>query len=204
MLIVIPTCKKSEEIEPLIREIRQFTPEQIEIFASCCDNSAAYNRNVCLARVKFGELVIMMDDDITGFFPSWYEKLIMPFSYISDVLVSSARLIKRNGKFAHNSSDDYTDNKDFVVVETKRVPTACIAFVNHGVTFDESFIGSGFEDDDFCRQLTYLFPNGKFVINNLVKLIHLNNMTNQKGVFWEHNKTYYLSKWGRQEENRWR
>ena len=34
-------------------------------------------------------------------------------------------------------------------IPSKKIPTACIAFRKTHLRFDEKFIGSGFEDDDF-------------------------------------------------------
>jgi hypothetical protein len=99
--------------------------------------------------------------------------------------------------------DNYDMTSDYSLVESRRLPTACIAFVHDGMKFDEKFRGSGFEDDDFCKRKAEHYPNGMFVINNLVKLVHNNEMKNQKGDYWAHNKKHYLNK-HKDEENRWR
>ena len=83
------------------------------------------------------------------------------------------------------------------ICEVSKVPTACVAFRNDGLRFDEHFIGSGFEDDDFCKQHKAKNPFAKFVIANNVKLIHENEMKNQSGKFWEHNKIVFEKKWGK-------
>ncbi len=46
--------------------------------------------------------------------------------------------------------------------------------------FDEGFIGSGWEDDAICHDLKTKFSKSKIIINNKVRLIHLNEQKNQK------------------------
>ena len=202
MKIVIPTCKPKESIQTQVDEIRSYSPD-VEIITTCTNGSASQNRNIALSKVNLGEIVIMLDDDITGFFPYWAERLIRPLE-LKDVVIVSARLMRPDGRLGIMSGDNYDMSQDYVdcFVFPKRVPTACIAFVNEGITFDESFIGSGYEDDDFCRQLSLKYPSGRFIINNTVKLIHLNEQKNQGGEFWKRNKAYYLSEWT-DETNRW-
>ncbi len=189
-------------VTPQITDILKFNPN-INVIATCTNGSAAQNRNIALSHAAIGEIVIMLDDDITGFFNGWVEELIKPLA-LDDVVLVSARLLKPNGSLGMMSGDNYDLSEDYVECTQfpKRVPTACIAFRNNGVTFDENYIGSGFEDDDFCRQLAKKYPKGKFIINNAVQLIHLNEMKNQKGVFWKNNKYYYLVKWN-DEMDRW-
>jgi hypothetical protein len=114
----------------------------------------------------------------------------------------SPRLLSPDGRLGHTLADNYDTEKKYVMIEKRRLPTACIAFINDGTKFDEMFIGSGFEDDDFCKQLSIRYPDGLFVINNMVKLAHLNEQKNQGGKYWETNRRYFLKKWP-DEPNRW-
>ena len=214
--IAIPTIKTEKEILPLLETIRNtlITDERtVNIVHTCLQASAARNRNYALSKIQDHELVIMLDDDITGFTAGWERRLIQPFCIDSDVplfcpefkriAMVSARLLKADGRTAHMMGENYDMSADIVVVDKRRLPTACIAFIKQpAMKFDEQFVGSGFEDDDFCRQVQNLCPKGQFVINNTVKLIHANEMKNQKGPFWEYNKRHYLRKWP-DEENRW-
>ena len=70
--IVIPTCKKREEVEPLIKEIRATATGDFRVFASCQPIYAAANRNICLNQVE-SDYVVMIDDDITDFPSGWNE-----------------------------------------------------------------------------------------------------------------------------------
>jgi hypothetical protein len=201
--IVIPTCKSEEEVKSQLTEIKQNTPDDVDIIISSTTGSAAYNRNICLSKTKLGDCIIMLDDDIVGFFPHWHRLLLLPFITLQDTLMISARLMKANDKPAYMMGENYNLEDEFIEMSVRRLPTACIAFINDGITFDESFTGSGFEDDDFCMQKSIRHPDKSFIINNAVKLTHLNEMKNQKGDNWEHNRRYYLTKWP-QEENRWK
>lgn len=197
----------------MLQEIRNslvMDVHDVKLIHTCMPCSAAKNRNIALSKTNDYEFVIMMDDDITGFTLGWeltmiqplIEHAISPETY-KEVALVSARLMRIDGKPAHMMGDNYDMSKQYVEVESRLLPTACIAFVKHpDIEFDEQFIGSGFEDDDFCKQLQALYPNGKFIINNNVCVVHTNEMKNQKGPFWEYNKSYYLQKWP-SEENRW-
>jgi hypothetical protein len=132
----------------------------------------------------------MMDDDMAGFYAGWWEELIRPLED-PNVLIVSARLTKATGENGLMMFDGDTIRNVAVV---PRVPTACIAFRNTDIRFDEEYLGSGFEDDDFCAQLTRRYPHGRFVINNRVRLIHLNEQKEQ-GRYFEANRARFYSKW---------
>jgi glycosyltransferase involved in cell wall biosynthesis len=168
--ICIPTFKKNEK---QIKDIRRTS--NAEVVVSDQEGSAAFNRNYCLEKAK-GDIIIMVDDDITGFFPGWDEVLIKPLEDPS-VSIVSARL---------NTPMMY-DGTEFNIV-----PSACIAFRKTGIRFDENFVG-GFEDTDFCKQMEQAHPSKHTVINEECKLIHLNekkrqHMTEARKVF--------VKKWG--------
>jgi hypothetical protein len=77
----------------------------------------------------------------------------------------------------------------------QKLATACVAFRRTDLRFDENFIGSGFEDDDYCYQLRAQNPKARFVVDNGVMVTHLNEMKNQRGRFFDHNKRYFQQKW---------
>jgi hypothetical protein len=187
--IIIPTCKTADEIAAMVCDLQGHSLGCKSI-ATCEKTSAARNRNIGLIAATT-PIVVMVDDDIAGFYSGWWQELIKPLEDPNIVYVS-ARLTKTDGTnalmmFAGNTHGDLCD--------VPRAPTACIAFRNDGTRFDEEFVGSGFEDDDFCAQISTKYPTGRFVINNRVRLIHLNEMKNQGGPIWEKNKAYFDSKW---------
>lgn len=198
--IVIPTYKQMLEVLSQTSEIRLNTPEKHEIIASCNNQSAAKNRNWVHSQAK-SDIIIMMDDDIAGFYPGWLSTLIKPLNEDTNVRLVSARLMKPNGSFAGMmTSKCKTDSRLELV---PRIPTACfayrksdldalIAFHNDtSLPFDEEFKGSGWEDNALCHDLYMRFPNAKIMINNECKLIHLNEEKEQKKYLSE-NKAYFF------------
>lgn len=197
--IIIPTIKKIEEIKKLVIDIKKTTDSENIIIPTCKDGSAAYNRNYGLNKAK-NDIIIMLDDDITGFYDGWDFDLIKLLK--ENVIVVSARLFNPDGTPGTMVGADYNLDKEVIELQSRRVPTACIVFRNDGIRFDENYIGSGFEDDDFMNQLGIKYPKGKVLISNKCQLIHLNEKKNQTGDNWIKNKKYYLEKW-KEEKDRW-
>lgn len=196
---LIPTLRSEEEITSLIKEIEEASCiKNIEIIASCTKNSASINRNLCLDKAR-GKYIIMMDDDITGLFRGWGEKLVRQLNL--EVMAISPRLLRPDRSYALMMGDPFIYDGLVSTVDNK-VCTACFCFENTDLRFDENFIGSGFEDDDFMIQLNQRFPNRKIVIDNGIHIVHINEMKNQKGIYWERNKSYFLNKW-KGEKDRW-
>jgi GT2 family glycosyltransferase len=189
--IVIPSCKPMSNLEPLCAEIRATaTGDYTLIPVSGPGKSASQNRNAGLDETK-SLIIIMLDDDITGFEPGWNEKLIRPLERHADLGIVSARLMDKNGKPGYMNSRNFDLKPDLVYV--KIVPTACIAFQQVGECFDEQFVGSGFEDTDFCMAMKK--RGYQIAINNRVKLVHLHEQKNQKP-HWGNNRKIFNEKWG--------
>ena len=185
--IIIPTCKTEAEVSQLIG-LLSATSRPCEIIPICRAVSAAINRNAGLNAVR-SEIVIMCDDDTSGFYPGWWQGMVLPFLEDPTVAYVSARLWTRDNKPAvmmHNNAC-----LEFNYVEVPYAPTACVAFRNDGLRFNEEFLGSGYEDTWFCDCLKVKYPGCRFVINNRVKIIHDNEMKNQGGKYYEHNKALY-------------
>mgnify|MGYP001420544090 CR=1 FL=1 len=190
MKLLIPTCTPLANLK-IVDELRVVSPTATVIVNSS-SNSAAFNRNRTLEQVELGELVIMLDDDMTGFFKGWETLLVKPFEYVSDIIMIAARLLRPNGNLAFMMGEDYRIDQSLVEVKERRLPTACIAFRYDGTMFYEGFIGSGFEDTAFCKDLGNKYPNGKFMVNNEVRLVHKNEMKGQKGEVWVKNKAMFV------------
>lgn len=194
--IIIPTIKTKEEIQKQIDDIASTCTMFFNLIPTCTNASAAVNRNIGLDRAKNG-LILMLDDDITGFYKGWDKDLIEPLLTYGGTMIVSARLLKPDGSIGNFMNWSYSNSReDWIEIREKEVPTACIAFRNNDLRFDENYIGSGFEDNDICRQYQLKYPEGKFILNNKCKLIHLNEMKNQKDDYWKHNQAYYKKKWG--------
>lgn len=192
MKILIPTCQSGSTVAPLIAEIHRNTPGA-DTFASCLDASASVNRNRCLDEIQPGDIAIMLDDDISGFYPAWHWHLISGMTSPAVVMVS-ARLLKPNGKFGQTSSDCYDPEPEEIPVSM--LPTAAIAFRYTGLRFDEAYAGSGWEDTDYVRQIKAADPSAVLIQSNRCRLVHRNERKSQGGETWEKNKAYFRQKWG--------
>jgi GT2 family glycosyltransferase len=198
MKILIPTYKSHEEIQPLIAEIQSNSPDYCTIYASCQKVSAAVNRNLCLSQITVGDMVIMLDDDICGFYHGWVDDLVAPIHNDYEVIMVSARLLKQDGSFGPTCSGCLQSSPEDIVVPRNRLttlPTAAIAFIHYGYYFDENFRGSGWEDNDWCLKYRQGCASAKFIQTNRCKLIHLNQMKEQKGENWNWNRNYFRSQW---------
>jgi len=189
--IIIPTCKTEQEVLPMISDL-MFCSRPNTVIYTCEPVSAAKNRNIGLSR-STSEIVIMCDDDISGFYTGWAKDMIMPLLISPDIIYVSARLLNLDGSLQNvmGGREDITNP----VIDVPTAPSACVAFRKTPVGFDEAYIGSGWEDTDFVRQLKMIQPHGRIVINNLVKLVHKNEMKNQLGENFQKNRAYYNKKW---------
>jgi len=181
--IIIPTIKAKEELVKLISQIRNTVVHEMDLIVVSGDSSAAKNRNIGLDKAK-GEFVIMCDDDIDKFPYGWDKDLIDVLKETKASMVG-ARLLNPDGTLQKVNYRNYDLSKD--IVEVRNLITACCAFKNTKLRFDENYIGGGYEDTDFCRQL-----GGKFFVANVVKLVHKNECKNQ---FRQKNKRYFMEKW---------
>lgn len=172
--IIIPTCKSRESISPMICDLETHLGGNT-VIPTCQKVCAAKNRNIGLEAAT-SDIVIMIDDDISGFYDGWDKELIKPLLENDDISYVSAHLVQENGMDAammfHGNDNEY-------LTEVPRMPTACVAFRNDGLRFHEEYIGSGFEDDDFCVQLYERYPESRMVINNRVRMVHANEKKNQ-------------------------
>jgi glycosyltransferase involved in cell wall biosynthesis len=160
--------------------------------------SASVNRNYGLEK-STSDIFVMMDDDITGFYPGWLSDLVQPMIDDPTIMVASIRCLNKDGNIGPMmggggipSDIGVHDVLPSGYRDFKRVPTACIAVRKNDVRFDEGFRGSGYEDTAYLNRINEIYPGCRIVINNNCKLIHLNNMVNQGGKYWEHNKKHYM------------
>lgn len=193
--VMIPTMRPLETLAGMVRAIAETSQLGVRIIHSGRDGSASYNRNVCLAE-SLTPLAIMLDDDVSGFYPGWDVDLVEPLA-VESVMVVTARLLRPDGKPAQTCSRVYELTPELIDITPARecvLPTAAIAFRNVGILFDEHYRGSGFEDGDWCFEYLRQFPGCRFVQSNKCRLIHANEMKNQRE-HWRHNKAHLESKW---------
>lgn len=197
MKILIPTCKPVREIAAMVHAIGN-AGGNCQITPSCIEGaSASVNRNKCLDSLEVGEVAIMLDDDIEGFYTSWIDDLTAPL-VDSHVVAVSARLLNSDGTFGPTCSRCYDDSPEEIEVRSNGqciIPTAAIAFRWRGHRFDCAFAGSGWEDNDWFFQVLADDPQAKFIQSNRCKLIHRNEQKQQHGSNWKHNQAYFFTKW---------
>jgi hypothetical protein len=206
--VIIPTCKTQPEIADLAAEIVRTAGCSIHGVATCQSVSAAANRNWGLDHVQHADLcVIMVDDDVCEFPQGWAVKLwatLMDKDDRTGCMMASARLLNPDHTLGPMLREPPPIMSAGLTV-AKSLPTACIATAVGRLRFDENFIGSGWEDDDWCAQLRQKYPKGTFIINEDVRVVHRNEMKNQgfikgqgpvPGGNFEKNQAYYESKWG--------
>ena len=204
MKILIPTYKSPDNIKEYVDKVALFSPG-CEIFASCQEGSASVNRNWCLDKsgIQIGEVGIMLDDDLSGFYSGFVDDLTYPFREdfpIKNVAAVSARLMRPDGRLGETCTRCFDLTPEEIEVKahgTCTIPTAAISFQERGFRYDENFWGSGFEDNDIFLQYLQSDPDCRFIQSNRAVLCHLNSMTNQKGKFWDHNLAYFTKKWGK-------
>ena len=196
--IIIPTFKKYTEVAPLVTEITFNTPEPHRIIATCQEQGAAINRNIGL-KLAPEPFCVMLDDDITQFYPYWLTDLIVGVTMQPEAIVCAARLTFPRGLLTMGVGPGNRE-KDLFVAENDRVATGCIAINRKAlgpITFDEEYIGSGYEDTDFMQQIKRHHGPGRVWVNNRCQLMHLNEMKLQGGEAWRANHAHYMRKWPR-------
>jgi hypothetical protein len=186
-------------MEAQIEEMRPVT-EPYNIISTGLRESASRNRNYGLSKLHPDtEIFIMVDDDITGFYADWVDKLVLPLKYTPEIVVVTARLLNPDGSVGPCMGAEGLPTEGSVIPALKsqfygyyRLPTACLAVRNNPIRFDEGFIGSGYEDTAWCNEVSKAFPGSYFAINNECRIIHRNERKRQGGKYFNHNKKRYL------------
>ncbi|MDZ7373237.1 MAG: radical SAM protein [candidate division KSB1 bacterium] len=189
--IIVPAYRPSASLMRLMNEIIEKTQPPYNLILIQKAQSAARNRNWGLERAR-SRYVIMVDDDITNLPYGWNRALIEILREHRHVLAVSARLFTPEGLPGKNTANNFDLSSPLVPVEM--IPTACCAFRNTDLRFDERYIRAGWEDTDFFLQLRKARP-GVFVIANTVQVVHLNEEKNDGGAANEYNRRLFLAKW---------
>jgi hypothetical protein len=189
--LLIATIRSENEIRNLVNEIKSTASTDLKLIISSSNNSVAINVNRGLDE-SVGQFIIKVDDDITGFTHGWDAKLIQPFSQIEDLEVISARLLNMDGSIQLTCSRDSNLHGNLSFPRNPIVPFCCVAFKRSSLRMDENFIGSGYDDADYCCQLRLKNADARFAINNEVRLIHKHEQKNSQ---LSQNALYFRSKW---------
>lgn len=189
--IIIPTIRTEEEIADLISEIENSVMYELDLIIVSGIRSVAVNRNLGMDRAK-GEFVIMCDDDTEGYQKGWDRTLLDVLEKLEPegAKIVGARLLNPDGTPNRVNYGDYDLSVEYS--QTRTMITTCCAFRNTKLRFDENFIGWGWEDTDWCRQL-----GGKCFVVNTVRVTHRNEHKNPLGSKNQEslNHQYLLKKW---------
>jgi len=196
--IIIPAYQPDEGVKRLLAEIIEKTVPPYNLVVISREQSAAKNRNYGLHRSQ-SPYIIMCDDDIDNLPYGWNRELINDLRENREFLGLSARLLDREGRIGCNTANNYDVSRHLVPVEM--IPTACCVFRKTGVRFDERYIRAGWEDTDFFTQLRF-DREGRYAIDNLVQVVHLNEEKNGGGAANEHNRRLFIEKWQKKTKSK--
>ena len=189
--VLIATIRSNDQIIDLINEIKSTASTNLKLVISSSQSSVAINVNRGLDAAD-GQFILKVDDDITGFSHGWDARLIEPFAQDPSIGVVAARLLNKDGSVQLTCSRNVNLHPRWLVCERPIVPFCCVAFRNDGTRMDENYIGSGYDDGDYCNQLRLKTPNVKFAIHNEVRVIHKHE---QKNAQLNQNSVYFRNKW---------
>jgi hypothetical protein len=207
--IIIPTNKTFPQVEALINDIRENTSEDHKVIATCKDAWTAVNRNYGL-EISVNDVVVQLDDDITGFYPGWLSDLTRPVFETNCIV--SARFLDERGRLQIMMDWGRSLQVHGLIEPPSELPSSCIAFrrdiVNKIIDckelplnkpFDENYIKAEYDDTDFMKAVKFVDPYMRFYVNNDCKLIHLNKESWRDESIRGVNKKYFNHKWS---ENR--
>jgi glycosyltransferase involved in cell wall biosynthesis len=191
--IAIPTFKTYDYVAKQIEDIRRTMTVAGDVFATCKNLSASENRNEAIRKCKQGDILIMVDDDISGFYKGWDKDLTDILVSDERIIMTSARLLTRDGSPGPQIGAEDRNGLEYYEAHGGAVPSAAIAFKVDDLIFDFNYKGAGWEDTDFCRQKKLKYPNGQIVITNKCRLIHKLEFKHM-GADTE-NAKYFAHKW---------
>jgi glycosyltransferase involved in cell wall biosynthesis len=194
--VIIPTILPPERVRAQVAQIHATAGVPVNVIATCQQASAAINRNYGLARAR-SDIIFMLDDDITGLPEDWAVRMIEAMASNPRCVMCSPRLLNLDGTMGIMAGFPTKYYEGCEVLGSRELLTAFIAIRNTSIRFDVNYIGSGFEDNDYCRQLVVRFPDAEFICIHDLLAVHRNEKKNQHGEYWQKNKRYFQRKWAR-------
>jgi len=205
--ICIPTIKKDNN--KLAEDIKNTMDDlNYQIVFGDLITCAGKNRNYAMKKsnAKDGDIIILIDDDITGFYKNWCLDLLKPLIENQDnISMVVPRLLNSSGGIGMQLGDGgeaYDESKDIqMCIHTKETQlniscSACMAFFKNDIYFCEEYRISNYEDSDLCMLFGKQFPNKKIYINNNCKLIHLGESKMKTTETTLFNKQLFAKRWG--------
>jgi hypothetical protein len=134
-------------------------------------------------------------------FPAgWAKRLVEVIASRPNAVMVSPQLKSPNGGPGPMMGDCQVRKEGITAARQKKLPTACVVIRKNELRFDVNFLGSGWEDDDYCLQLRQKYPQAEFLVCHDVWIVHRNEMKNQGGENWKKNKAFLEMKWFRKED----
>ena len=183
--IIIPTIKLVSRLIALFEEIKHTVYYDLNLIIESSKESAAINTNRGMDKAK-GEYIVICGDDVEQF-PMHWDKGLVDAMEATGATIVGPRLLNPDGKLQAVNYANYDLSRDYV--QTTTMITAICMFKNTPLRMDENYLGSGFDDTDFCLQI-----GGPYFVANTVRVVHRNEKKNQ---FNEQNRAYFNSKWGK-------
>lgn len=196
--VIIPSCKTEAEVQPLAEEIKSTAGVLVRVTATCKPVCAAKNRNLGLDASE-SQLVVMLDDDVTGLPSGWVGVLRDVMETHPNCVMCSPQLMRPDGKYAPMMAllRGLPVGNGCHPIKGGLMLTACVILRRDELRFDEAFIGSGWEDNDYCRQQDAKYPGCTRLVQHDVQVIHKNEMKHQAAHF-SSNRKRYQCKWRRE------
>ena len=183
--ICIPCWENSKKLNETIGNIID-SPVKVTLpvkFIICVEKqSVVANRLGCLSRSK-APYVLWLDDDIKFQKPGWdkhlYEKIKNdPTLGVVGINVVHYQAPTNSATRAHGETHGVCG----AVMMTRKIP---------GIEFDTNYIGSQWEDTDYCVACTR--AGYKVFQDNTLWVLHYNEEKNRD---YTHNRSYFNKKWG--------
>jgi hypothetical protein len=192
--IIIPTIKTQPEIATMVDEILATAGCPVNVIATCQQISASKNRNFGL-NCSTNEHIIMVDDDVEQFPINWALQLSNVLTTYPNCVMVSAQLANQDGTAGYMMGGCQIHKSGITAAHEHKLPTACVAVRRNNLRFNEDYLGSGIEDDDYCLQLCKEFPSAEFLVCHSVWVVHRNER--KFGTeFWNHNVEVFNKRWG--------
>ena len=173
--IIIPTVRTEAEIAGLIAEIKNTVYYDLDLIVISGMRFVSVNSNIGLDRAK-GEFTIICDDDTERYQKGWDKTLLDVLEKLEPegATIVGARLLNLDGTLNEVNYRNYDLSVEYF--QTRTMITACCAFRNTKLRFDENYKGASWNDSDFVKQL-----GGKSFVVNTVRVTHRNEEKNPLG-----------------------
>jgi hypothetical protein len=195
--LVMPTIKDERAMRSRLEAIASLAGTPVtQIVISNPQYSCAMNRSLGMDRCQTGDVIVMIDDDVYDLKEDWCSLLIQPLLREggAHVMVAPRLLDSFGNPQWHPGSKCVAAIDSIRYTRVDWVTGACFAFIKNSVNFDLNLVGWGYEDYDFCLELSFADKLYQFWIDETVVASHMNERKNCKTTGMR-NVTYFGNKW---------